>query len=130
MQLSISFILGGVLLFMCKILSRYERMRFQTDLPYSLNLEGVYLCHNGFEIVINSNAIIGKGTVIQNSVCIGEMDGSHKSPMIGENVFIGCHACILGDIKVGNNVKIGAGVVVIKDVPDNCTVVGVPARVI
>lgn len=100
------------------------------DVPYSLNLEGVYLCHNGFGIVINPNAVIGKGTVIQNSVCIGELDGSHKSPTIGENVFIGCHASVLGDIIIGNNVKIGAGAVVVSNVPDNCTVVGVPARIV
>lgn len=113
---------------MSKLLSRYERVRYQMDVPYSLSLEGVYLCHNGFGVVINPNAVIGKGTVIQNSVCIGELDDSHKSPTIGENVFIGCHACVLGDIIIGNNVKIGAGAVVVKDVPDNCTVVGVPAK--
>ena len=79
-------------------------MRYNIDVPYSLGLDGVYLCHNGFGIVINPNAVIGKGTVIQNSVCIGEMDESHKSPIIGENVFIGCHACILGNIRIGNKI--------------------------
>lgn len=105
-------------------------MRYNIDVPYSLGLDGVYLCHNGFGIVINPNAVIGKGTVIQNTVCIGEIDESHKSPIIGENVFIGCHACILGNVRIGNNVKIGAGAVVISDVLDNCTVVGVPAKII
>lgn len=51
-------------------------------------------------------------------------------PRIGDNVYIGCGAKVLGPIKIGNNVKIGAGAVVIKDVPDNATVVGVPARIL
>lgn len=100
------------------------------DIPYNIDLSGVYLCHRGFGIVINPMARIGKGSVIQNSVTIGEMDGSHKCPNIGKNVFFGCHATILGDIRIGDNVKIGAGAVVIHDVPDNCTVVGVPAKVV
>ena len=51
-------------------------------------------------------------------------------PVIGNNVSIGCHACIVGDVHIGNNVTIGAGSVVVKDVPDNCVVAGNPARVI
>jgi len=105
-------------------------MKYHTDIPYSLNLDGVYLCHNGFGIVINPESIIGKGTVIQHCVTIGEMDGTHKCPVIGEGCFIGARAIILGNITVGNNVKIGAGAVVIRDVPDNCTVVGIPARIV
>ena len=50
--------------------------------------------------------------------------------MIGDNVYIGVGAKVLGNIRIGNNVKIGANAVVIKDVPDNATVVGVPARVV
>lgn len=52
------------------------------------------------------------------------------SPKIGRNVFIGAKATILGDIIIGNNVKIGAGAVVLQSVSDNCTAVGVPARII
>jgi len=100
------------------------------EIPSKIDLTDVYLCHNGFGIVINSTAKIGKGTIIQHSVTIGEIDDSHRSPVIGQNCFIGCRACVLGNIKIGNNVKIGAGAVVIKDVPDNCTVVGVPAKIV
>lgn len=120
---------GGVFSIIKKLQWRIIRIICHCDIPSGIDLTGVYLCHNGFGIVINPESIIGSGTVIQHSVTIGEMDGSHKCPVIGKNVFIGARAMVLGDIKVGDNVKIGAGAVVIKDVPDNCTVVGVPARI-
>lgn len=108
----------------------FARVIYSFDIPSKIDLSEVYLCHNGFGIVINPGSVIGKGTIIQHSVTIGEKDGSHRCPIIGDNCFIGARAIILGAIRVGNNVKIGAGAVVINDVPDNCTVVGVPAKVI
>lgn len=53
-----------------------------------------------------------------------------EAPVIGNNVLIGTGAKLLGGIQIGNNVKIGANAVVTKDVPDNCTVVGNPMRII
>lgn len=71
---------------------------------------------------------MGKNIEIQHSVTIGE--NSRGVPKIGNDVFIGARTVIIGDIKIGNNVKIGASSVVVNDVPDNCTVVGVPAKVV
>ncbi len=121
---------GGILLTFRKIQWKLASIIYSFDIPYGIDLTGVYLCHSGFGIVVNPEVKIGHGTVIQHSVTIGEMDGSHKCPIIGENCFIGCRASILGDIRIGNNVKIGSGAVVIHDVPDNCTVVGIPARIV
>lgn len=118
------------MLIFSKLIYKYIRIVHTADLPYQLDLSGAYLCHNGFGIVINPGVKIGKGTVIQHSVTIGEMDGTHKCPVIGENCYLGARTVVLGDIKIGNNVKIGAGAVVIRDVPDNCTVIGVPGRVV
>jgi putative colanic acid biosynthesis acetyltransferase WcaB len=50
--------------------------------------------------------------------------------VIGDNVEVGANVCIIGDIKVGNNVRIGAGAVVVKNVPDNVVIAGNPARII
>lgn len=92
----------------------------------------MYLCHKGFGIVINPNAIIGDGTYIQHGVTIGARDDIHnpKAPTIGKNCYIGAKAIVIGDIRIGNNVRIGAGAVVVTDVPDGATAVGVPAKVI
>ena len=121
---------GGLLSVIFRLHWRIVRIICHCDIPSRIDLTGVYLCYNGFGIVINPESKIGSGTVIQHSVTIGEMDGSRKCPVIGKNVFVGARAMVLGDIKVGDNVKIGAGAVVIKDVPDNCTVVGVPTRIV
>ena len=114
-----------------KILQRYCRLIYHCDIPVTADIApDAYFCHNAFGVVINPNAVIGGGgTTIQHSVTIGELN-SHDAPIIGESVYIGARAIILGDIHIGNNAKIGAGALVLKDVPEGCTAVGVPARII
>lgn len=73
---------------------------------------------------------IGDNSIIYHQVTIGVINNQNGSPQIGKNVFIGAGAKILGPIKVGNNAKIGANAVVLCDVPENATAVGVPARII
>jgi serine O-acetyltransferase len=72
---------------------------------------------------------IGCRTTLVSNVTIG-MGRTVEFPSIGDNVYIGAGARVLGRIRVGNNVRIGANAVVLKDVPDNTTVVGVPARAV
>ena len=114
------------------LLSKWISWRYHCDIPQSLDLEGVFLCHSGFGIVINPTATIGKGTVIQHGVTIGSRHDINETiaPQIGENCYIGAKATLIGNIRIGNNVKIGAGAVVLQDVPDGATAVGVPAKII
>ncbi len=85
-----------------------------------------------------SGVVIGETAVIKDHVCIfqGVTLGGVSSkkgkrhPTIEENVVIGANATVLGDIVIGNNTRIGAGSVVVKDVPPNSTVVGIPGKVI
>jgi len=91
---------------------------------------GLYIGHTGL-IVIHHEVVIGKNLDIAHGVTIGTKGVGHKgTPIIGDNVFIGSGAKILGSIKIGNNVRIGANAVVTQDIPKNCTAVGVPARII
>ncbi len=69
--------------------------------------------------------------MILSSIVIGSIDNEHTSGVhIGDNMYIGIGAKILGNIQVGNDVKIGANAVVITDIPSNSTAVGMPARII
>lgn len=88
---------------------------------------GLKIAHYG-SIVMNKRARVGKNCVIHSAVNIGQH--KKKAPKIGHNVYIGPGAKIYGGIKIGNNVLIGANAVVNKDVPDNVTVAGAPARII
>ena len=83
-------------------------------------------------VVINSGVKGGKNIVIESGVVIGAAKNGLpvEVPMLGNDIFIGSGAKILGGIKIGNHVKIGANAVVVNDIPNGATVVGIPARVI
>lgn len=93
------------------------------------------LIYHGTGIILGSGVKVGKNLTLLHDTTIGNRIGSGSKgslgfPELGDNVFIGCGAKIIGPIKIGNNVKIGANAVVISDVPDNATVVGVPAKIV
>jgi serine O-acetyltransferase len=81
-------------------------------------------------IVISGDAILGDDCILRNGVTIGLRHQLQRgSPRIGHRVDIGTGAKLLGPIHIGNDVAIGANAVVLCDVPDGCTAVGIPARV-
>jgi len=99
------------------------------DIPLNCNLGGGLLMPHPNGIVIHPDAKIGPNCIIFQQVTIGT--GSKPGlPNIGGHVDIGTGAKILGGITIGDHVNIGANSVVIDDVPDNCTVVGIPAKII
>lgn len=79
-------------------------------------------------VVINSKVRGGRNIIVESGVVIGDEKG--QAPVLGDNIFVGAGAKIIGGISVGSNVKIGANAVVVKDVPNNVTVVGIPAKII
>jgi serine O-acetyltransferase len=93
--------------------------------------EGFYIGHFG-NIIVHYMAKIGKNCNISSGVTIGSCPrGKNKGiPTIGDNVYIGPGAKIIGNVTVGNNVAIGANCVVTKDAPDNSVVAGIPGKII
>jgi serine O-acetyltransferase len=102
------------------------------SIPYSTQIgSGFYIGHFG-GIVVNGKSIIGKNCNISQGVTIGMANrGRNKGyPNLGNNVYIGPGAKIIGAVKIGNNVAIGANCVVTNNIPDESVVVGVPGKVI
>jgi len=93
--------------------------------------DGLFIDH-GAGVVIGETAEIGENVTIYQGVTLGGSgkEKGKRHPTLGDNVVVSTGAKVLGSFRVGNNAKIGAGSVVLKEVPDNCTVVGIPGRVI
>lgn len=111
----------------------YTEFILGCDIPSSTQIgEGFELFHSAHASVISPGTIIGKNVSLRQNTTIGSkgFNGSGKSPTIKNNVKIGPNVCIIGDIIIGEGAIIGAGAVVVKDVPPYSTVVGNPARVL
>ena len=92
---------------------------------------GFYIGHFG-GIVINDECVIGNNCNVSHGVTLGRANrGKNRGcPIIGDNVYIGPGAKIVGSVRIGNDVAIGANCVVTEDIPDHAVVVGVPGKVI
>ncbi len=87
---------------------------------------------HGMGVVIGETTLIGKDVTLYQGVTLGGTgkDKGKRHPTIEDNVFIGASANILGNIVIGENSRVGAGSVVLQDVPPNSTVVGIPGRLV
>lgn len=104
---------------------------YNSKVPASAKIgKGTKLGYGGIGVVIHDRTVIGEHVMIGPNVTIGGRSGHYEVPVIGDHVDISTGAKVLGPIKIGNHVVIGANAVVIKDVPDNAVVAGVPARII
>jgi serine O-acetyltransferase len=93
--------------------------------------KGVFIDH-GMGVVVGETAIIGDYALIYQGVTLGGTgkESGKRHPTLGENVVVGAGAKVLGNIQIGDNARIGAGSVVLRDVPSDCTVVGIPGRIV
>ena len=110
------------------LLLRYYSVKYGVYIPSCTKIGyGFYIGH-AVGIVINGRTQIGNNVNIGQFLSIGSNKGTPA--IIGDNVYIGPHVSIVEDVKIGNESCIGAGAVVIKDVPEGVTVVGCPAHII
>lgn len=104
------------------------------ELPWKLKVGSGLRLYHGIALVVNDGAVIGKNVILRHSTTIGvkviDSQSNSAAPIIGNDVDIGAHVVIIGPIKIGDGAIIGAGSVVVKDVPSNAVVVGNPAKVI
>lgn len=104
------------------------------ELPWGTQVGKGFRIHHGVGLVVNDRVVIGEGVLLRHCTTLGVKEtgefGTGAAPRIGNYVDIGCNVVILGGVNIGDYAKIGAGSVVLKDVPAWGIVVGNPGRVI
>jgi len=102
--------------------------KYGIQIPIGMSIGAGFYIGHGIGIVINGKAIIGKHCNISQFLTIGS--NKETPAIIGDNVYIGPQVCIVENVNIGDGAKIGAGAVVVKDVPSGATAVGNPARIV
>lgn len=109
----------------------FIRIIFSADVPYQLKIgKGTRFPHDALGSLFHQDCIIGENCTILHGVTIGGRAGHNGLPIIKDWCWIGTHSILLGDITIGEHSIIGAGSVVVKDVPPYSVVAGNPAKVL
>jgi len=118
--------------FIARYLSEKSKIKTGIEIHPGAKIGKNLFIDHGMGVVIGETAIIGDNVIIYQGATLGGTgkEKGKRHPTIGNNVMISAGAKILGSFKVGDNSKIGAGSVVLKEVPPNSTVVGIPGRVV
>ena len=118
--------------FLARALSQFARHMTGIEIHPGAKIGKRLFIDHGMGIVIGETAEVGDDCLIYHGVTLGGTgkDQGKRHPTIGNNVLIGCGAKILGPFKVGDNCRIAANSVVLSEVPDNATAVGIPAQIV
>ena len=114
--------------FLYKIMNWFYRKKIPL-IPKLIKLV-CFILYGGIGVVLHKRVIIGNNCMIGSNVTVGGKSGHYEVPVIGNHVYLATGSKILGPISIGNNVSVGANAVVIKSVPDNAIVAGVPAKIL
>ncbi len=115
-----------------RVISQFSRLLTGIEIHPGAKIGRRFFIDHGMGVVIGETAEIGNDCLIYQGVTLGGTgnDRGKRHPTLGDCVVVGAGAKVLGSIRIGNNVKIGAGSVVVHSVPDHSTVVGIPGRVV
>ena len=118
--------------FLPRFLSQFARWLTGIEIhPGATIAEGCFIDH-GMGVVIGETAVLGNNVTLYQGVTLGGTgkERGKRHPTLGNNVVVGAGAKVLGNITIGDNVQIGSNAVVIRDVPSDSTVVGIPGRIV
>lgn len=120
------------LYFIARLISQISRFFTGIEIHPGAKIGRRFFIDHGMGIVIGETCEIGDNVTIYQGVTLGGTghEKGKRHPTIEDNVLIATGAKVLGAITIGENSKVGAGSVVLKDVPPNCTVVGIPGRIV
>ena len=120
------------LLFLARLVSQWSRHWTGIEIHPGATIGRRFVIDHGMGIVIGETAEIGDDVLLYHGVTLGGTgkDQGKRHPTIGNNVLIGCGAKVLGPFKVGDGARIAANSVVLSEVPDNATAVGIPAQIV
>jgi len=115
-----------------RMISAFSRLLTGIEIHPGAKIGKNFFIDHGMGVVIGETTEIGKDVLIYQGVTLGGTgkEKGKRHPTLGNDIVVGAGAKILGPVKIGNNCKIGAGSVVIKDVPKNSTVVGIPGKIV
>ena len=118
--------------FLARLISEKAKRKTGIEIHPGAKIGKRLFIDHGFGVVIGETAIIGDNVTIYHGVTLGGTgkEKGKRHPTIENNVMIGASAKVLGNIVIGENSKIGAGAIVLNDVPKNVTAVGVPAKIV
>ena len=120
------------LLFLARLISQIARFLTGIEIHPGATLGAGILIDHGMGVVIGETAELGDRITIYHGTTLGGTgkEKGKRHPTVGDNVVIGAGSKVLGNIKIGSNSKIGANSVVLDDVPEGATVVGIPGKVV
>ena len=120
--------------FLARFLSQFARFLTGIEIHPGATIGKRFFIDHGMGVVIGETTIIGDDCILYQGVTLGGVGtGEHKvkrHPTLKNNVMISSGARIIGDVTIGDNSIVGASSVVLKDVPANCTVIGIPGRIV
>ncbi len=115
-----------------RIISNISRFFTGIEIHPSATIGRRFFIDHGMGVVIGATTIIGDDVLLYQGVTLGGTGNEHgkRHPTLGNNIVVGSGAKVLGNIEIGSNSRIGAGSVVVDNVPENSTVVGIPGRIV
>lgn len=117
---------------LARLISQFNRFMTSIEIHPGAKIGRRFFIDHGVGVVIGETAIIGDDVLMYHQVTLGgtSLERAKRHPTIGDGVLLSMGAKILGPITIGDHCKIGANAVVNKDIPPNCTVVGIPGRIV
>ena len=118
--------------FVARMLSFFARMFSNVDIHPGAQIGARFFIDHGAGVVIGETAIIGDDVTLYHGVTLGgtSWNKGKRHPTLGNGVMVGAGAKVLGNITLGDGVRVGANSVVVEDVPSECTVVGIPGKIV